>query len=121
MAIDEENNGYPEWSCTRENLNMHIENDQSGCRCVPGQWSMRRYQEVRLVYNKEHKTYHMRHQIEIKNCSRENWIFEIYLKIGILKLNTRMRVLEIKFERNWNFGELNLGIGILKNYLKTKS
>ena len=25
-----------------------------------------------------------------------------------------MRILEIKFERNWNFKELNLGIGILK-------
>ena len=52
--------------------------------------------------------------------SLENWSFKVYLKIGILKLNTRMRILEIKFERNWNFGELNLGIGILKNYLKTK-
>ena len=34
------------------------------------------------VYNKEHKTYLIYHQTEIKNCSRENWIFEIYLKIG---------------------------------------
>ena len=25
-----------------------------------------------------------------------------------------MRILEIKFERNWNFKELNLGIRILK-------
>ena len=47
---------------------------------------MRRYQEVRLVYNKEYKIYHMRHQIEIKNCSRENRIFEIYLKIGIFEI-----------------------------------
>ena len=38
------------------------------------------------VYDKEHKTYHMRHQIEIKNCSRENRFFEIYLKIGVLKI-----------------------------------
>ena len=52
---------------------------------------------------------------------RENWIFEIYfkdwsleyyLKIGVLefirkldfyKLNVIMRILEIKFERDWNF------------------
>ena len=31
-----------------------------------------------------------------------------------------MRILEIEFEKNWNFRELNLGIGILKNYLKTE-
>ena len=36
--------------------------------------------------------------------SLENWSFKVYLKIGILKLNTRMRILEIKFEKNWNFG-----------------
>ena len=41
---------------------------------------------MELVYNKEYKTYHMCHQIEIKNCSRENWIFEIYLKIGVLDI-----------------------------------
>ena len=40
--------------------------------------------KMESVYNKEHKTYHRRHQIEIKNSSRENWIFEIYLKIGVL-------------------------------------
>ena len=56
----------------------------------------------------------MRHQIEIKNRSRENQIFEIYLKIGVLeiiwkleflKLNTRMRILEINLK----------GIGISEN------
>ena len=34
-----------------------------------------------------------------------------------------MRILEIKLEKNWNFRELNLGIGLLKekkNYLKTE-
>ena len=52
----------------------------------------------------------------------ENWNFENYLKIGILKiiwklefwkLNLRIEVLEIKFERNWKF-ENYLRIGVLK-------
>ena len=51
MAIDEGINEYSEWSCTCENLNMHTENDSSGCGCVLGQWSIKRYQEVRLVHN----------------------------------------------------------------------
>ena len=42
--------------------------------------------KMESVYNKEHKTYHMRHQIDIKNSLRENWIFEIYLKIGVLEI-----------------------------------
>ena len=36
MAIDEGINEYSEWSCTCGNLNMHAENDPSGCGCVPG-------------------------------------------------------------------------------------
>ena len=43
MAIDEGINEYSEWSCTCENLNMHTENDPSGCGCIPGQWSIKRW------------------------------------------------------------------------------
>ena len=53
---------------------------------------------------------------------KENWSFEIYLKIevskiiwklGFWKLNLRIAILEIKFESNWNF-ENYLTIGNLK-------
>ena len=43
-------------------------------------------------------------------------ILENYLKIKVLKigkLNVRIQILEIKFERNWNF-ESYLRIGVLK-------
>ena len=42
--------------------------------------------KMESVYNKEHKTYYMRHQIEIKKLLRENCIFEIYLKFGVLEI-----------------------------------
>ena len=51
---------------------------------------------------------------------KENWSFEIYLKIevskiiwklGFWKLNLRIEILEIKFERNLNF----------ENYLRIRT
>ena len=51
MAIDEGINEYSEWSCTCENLNMHTENDSSGCGCVPRPRTTMRYQETGLVHN----------------------------------------------------------------------
>ena len=53
MAIDEGINEYSEWSCTCENLNMHTENDPSGCGCVPGQWSIKRYKRIRICLTGE--------------------------------------------------------------------
>ena len=48
---------------------------------------------------------------------KENQSFEIYLKIDsskiIWKLNSRIGILGIKFERIWNF-ENHLRIGVLK-------
>ena len=50
--------------------------------------------------------------------------FRKLFEIG--KLNLRIGILEIKFERNWNFEndlrmeflKLNLKVGVLENYLK---
>ena len=43
----------------------------------------------------------------------ENWSLENYLKLELWKLNLKIRILEIKFERNWNFEDY-LRIGVLK-------
>ena len=60
---------------------------------------------------------------------KENYSFEIYLKIEVSKiiwkldswkLNLRIEVLEIKFERNWNF-ENYLRIGVLKIKFKNEN
>ena len=38
------------------------------------------------VYNKEHKTYHTRHQIELKIVQGKTRFFKFYLKIGVLEI-----------------------------------
>ena len=62
--------------------------------------------KMRSVYNKEHKTYHMHHQTEIKTIQKktkflkfvwklesyglfENWSFKDYLKIGFLEIQCK--------------------------------
>ena len=61
------------------------------------------------VYNKEHKTYHVHHQTEIKTVRGKTGFLKFIWKLDFYELNVRMRILEIKCERNWNF----------ENYLKS--
>ena len=72
MTIDEGINEYSEWSCTCENLNMHTENDPSGCGCVPGQWSIKRLSKsevnAQLRSNFEHG-----YQMNITQ-NKNNWM-----------------------------------------------
>ena len=67
-----------------------LENDQNGSGCIPGPWMSNVLIKMGSAYNKEHKTYHMHHQIEIKTVRG---------KTGFLKFIWKL-VLEIiwKFE-----------------------
>ena len=48
---------------------------------------------------------------------KEIIILKIIWELEFWKLNLRIEVLKIKFERNWNF-ENYLRIGVLENYLR---
>ena len=86
MTINRKNNGYSDRRCTYENQDMHRE-------LLEWEW-MRTWttnEQCAIikdgsVYNKEHKTYHMHHQTEIKIVRGRTGFFEIYWKIGVLEI-----------------------------------